>query len=1009
MSLANTKRVRHACQIINNEGVRTLATLNFNFKAIYIDQNKNKIKANCGITQNKISVQNDMGQTVFEKTIADFYYISCKSGKERIGLFSKLYVEISIENEPVVKVFCKKETEITEVIAAITKHREEIIKERTSIYDKAVSAFKKNTIKSCEEALSLFSSVRSWLDSKEYIEKCQQKISELKEKAEIERKNGVYSNAIASIKKKKTEAYLSALVALKEIEDWKDAKEKIKECEEALDKIYEEAASLMKEETINKLQEAVKIFDSLKDFRNAKDLSRQCYRKIEEIKTAIENEKKGKIYAEAVEISKDDTIPSIDKAISLLKEIKGWNDVDTLVKTLHDRKDELERIAEEKRKQGIYDKAVAEGKKDTINALEQAISILKEISGWKDVNVLIKTFEERKKALEVAAEEKRKNDIYQNATNFIQANTIESLEKAIKLFETILEWKDSKEQITFCEKQIKKIREAAFWEIIEAEKERCKKQDEDPKKYSATISKTTKAAVELFTHNPYCVLGLSCRASQNDALNVKDKVEKFARLKMTNAYKSAFDLKNLEKPSRDISNIQSSIVAAKELSHKWLWFVNEEYACWWDSAKIFDVLEKEEVESIDYDLLLAAYIQLVITDGSFNNFDKWQYLLTVIDNLLSLPSMKLSSILKLHIDETSTQESIGTLTESFKKTFLSPFYKLCENAGKAQISNLGKCLKKTFKSKELTDGLASALILNLTNRCYALESFLKEFPEEKASTEEKDKLVELAKSTENEVYENIDVLLKIVGTDSTYAKRIKKKYKELYWDVTLKLLNNNRKATCVPFIKKIYGFCDEGDQRRLRNTYGYKELGLTVDDLTPDEMNDIALAMEKDGDISEAMALLIMAANNGSDFAQSNLAFRYFEGKGVPQNRGLAKMWWTRAAQQGNEVAQNALRTMFQIPHEHYDLGYVYVGYNETKFVEVTLTYIGYVRLMGDMDFRNYINGGTYNYYGGRQTQNPCRIKIPCSGNWHVVVDNDGDEMGGLSSTCYTKTIPNYY
>lgn len=945
------KRVRHACQIINNKGVRTLATLNFNFKAIYIDQSKNKIKANCGITQNKISVKNDMGQTVFEKAIADFYYISCKTNKERIGLFNKLYVEISIENVPVVKLFCKKEAEITEVTAAITKHREEIIKERTSIYDKAVSAFKKNTIKSCEEALSLFSSVPNWLDSKEYIKKCEQKISQLKEKAEIERKDSIYRNAIAEIKKKKTESYLSASTALKEIEDWKDAKEKIKECEEALDKIYEEAISLMKEETINKLQEAVKIFDSLKDFRNVKDLSRQCYRKIEEIKTAIENERKGKIYAEAIEVSKDDTIPSIDKALSLLEEIKGWNDVDTLVKTLHDRKDELVKIAEEK----------------------------------------------------------RKNDIYQDANNYIQTNTIENLEKAIKLFETILEWKDSKEQITFCEKQIKKIREAAFWEIIETEKEHCKKQDDDPQKYSAAISKATKAAVELFTHNPYCVLGLSCRASQNDALNVKDKVEKFARLKMTNAYKSAFDLKNLEKPSRDISNIQSSIVAAKELSHKWLWFVKEEYACWWDSAKIFEVLEKEEVESIDYDLLLAAYIQLVITDGTFTNFDKWQYLLTIIDNLLSLPSMKLSSILKLHIGETSAQESIGTLTESFKKTFLSPFYRLCENAGKAQISNLGKCFKKKFKSKELTDGLASALILNLTNRCYALESFLKEFPEEKAGTEEKDKLVELAKSTENEVYENIDVLLKIVGTDSTYAKRIKKKYKELYWDVTLKLLNNNRKATCIPFIKKIYGFCDDNDQRILRNTYGYKELGLTVDDLTPDEMNDIALAMEKDGDISEAMALLIMAANNGSDFAQSNLAFRYFEGKGVPQNRGLAKMWWTRAAQQGNEVAQNALRTMFQIPHEHYDLGYVYVGYNETKFVEVTLTYIGYVRLMGDMDFRNYINGGTYNYYGGRQTQNPCRIKIPCSGNWHVVVDNDGDEMGGLSSTCYTKTIPNYY
>ena len=162
-----------------------MSLLNLNFKAIYIDQNKNKIKVACNVTQNQIKATNEAWQVVFEKAVSDFYYVSCKSGKERIGLFNKLYVEISIENVPVVKLFCKKEAEITEVTAAITKHREEIIKERTSIYDKAVSAFKKNTIKSCEEALSLFSSVPNWLDSKEYIEKCEQKISQLKEKAEI--------------------------------------------------------------------------------------------------------------------------------------------------------------------------------------------------------------------------------------------------------------------------------------------------------------------------------------------------------------------------------------------------------------------------------------------------------------------------------------------------------------------------------------------------------------------------------------------------------------------------------------------------------------------------------------------------------------------------------------------------------------------------------------------------------------------------------------------------------
>lgn len=853
LSLANTKRVRHACQIINNEGVRTLATLNFNFKAIYIDQNKNKIKAHCGITQNKISVQNDMGQTVFEKAIADFYYISCKSGKERIGLFSKLYVEISIENEPVVKLFCKKESEISEITTAISNCRDEIIKIRTDTYNEALKFFNKNTSNACKHALTKFTSIPNWLDANAYIAKCKIKIKELEAKEEAERKDKIYSDALYCFKKETIPALLSAIAEFKKIIDWKDSKDKITDCEKALDKFFEEAVCLMEGNSVDKLQEAIKKFDLLKDFKNAKDLSRQCSRKIEEIKTAIENERKSRIYAEAIEISKEDTISSIDKALLLLKEIKGWNDVDTLAKTLSNRKDELERIAEEN----------------------------------------------------------RKNKLYQEALSLLNTNTIESVEKAIKLFDNIIDWKDSKQQIIFCEKQLKKIYDAEFWNIIEKEKETCKSQEEVPTKYKCHFSKTTKAGIELFIHNPYYILGISCRSSQNDALNVKDKIEKFARLKMTNAYKSVFDLKHIEKPTRDIGAIQSAIVAIKELSHKWLWFADGEYSYWWDSPKIFEVLEKEEIENINYEILLAAYIQLVIVDGCFSRQENWDHLLSVIDKILCLPTMQLITILKNHIGDSASQETIGVLAESFKKTFLSPFYKLCENADKTQIINLGKCLKNKFKSKELTDGLAAALILNLTNRCYPLETFLKDFPEKGASVEEKDKLLELAKETENEVYDNIGVLLSIVGDDSTYAKRIKKKYKDLYWDVTLKLLNNNRKATCIPFIKKIYGFCDEGDQRRLRNTYGYKELGVSENDLSPDEWNALAIECDENGEISKSIYWFERAAKAGNVDAQSNLAFRYKDGKGVSRNISTAITWWKKSANAGNPVAQYMLSQVY--------------------------------------------------------------------------------------------------
>lgn len=55
------------------------------------------------------------------------------------------------------------------------------------------------------------------------------------------------------------------------------------------------------------------------------------------------------------------------------------------------------------------------------------------------------------------AEEARKNAIYNQAEAFMLKNSIKSCNKAIDAFETILNWKDSEEMIEDCRKKIKKI------------------------------------------------------------------------------------------------------------------------------------------------------------------------------------------------------------------------------------------------------------------------------------------------------------------------------------------------------------------------------------------------------------------------------------------------------------------------------------------------------------------------------------------------------------------------
>jgi len=95
--------------------------------------------------------------------------------------------------------------------------------------------------------------------------------------------------------------------------------------------------------------------------------------------------------------------------------------------------------------------------------------------------------------------------------------------------------------------------------------------------------------------------------------------------------------------------------------------------------------------------------------------------------------------------------------------------------------------------------------------------------------------------------------------------------------------------------------------------------------------------------------------------------------------------------------------------HEHYDLGWVFIGYGEIKVVEVTLNFSANVYLLDDSDFDDYLNCRNFSYYGGRPTQTPYRIKIPNSGHWHLVVDDGPGGLGGVRSSARIQTISNNY
>ena len=281
-------------------------------------------------------------------------------------------------------------------------------------------------------------------------------------------------------------------------------------------------------------------------------------------------------------------------------------------------------------------------------------------------------------------------------------------------------------------------------------------------------------------------------------LDVRDKIEKFARLKLAGGYKSTFDLKNIEKPSRDISSIQTAIVAAKDIAAKWLWFETDKYCSWWDKDEIFSLYEKEQNCS-EYDLILACFINAMICSPSFADSKKWNVVFTSIDKLLAKPKNELLKVLKKHIGSSSLNDE--EIIVSFKESILNPIKLLFENASKEQISNFSKI----NIPKIMSEAISSAIVSNVTNLCYPLDIYVKEVENDTSKTDI-NKLLSLINAVENSVYKNIEDYISIVGSNSTYAKRIKKKYKDAIWNATTILENNNLKNKSITYIKEIYEY-----------------------------------------------------------------------------------------------------------------------------------------------------------------------------------------------------------
>ncbi len=104
-----------------------------------------------------------------------------------------------------------------------------------------------------------------------------------------------------------------------------------------------------------------------------------------------------------------------------------------------------------------YARAKASMTADTIPNLYDSIDLYNQVIDFRDSKEMIAVCEKRIVEIQEEIEEKRKNDTYAEALSAMESSHASEVERAISLFESIIEWKDSEEKISACKNKIEKL------------------------------------------------------------------------------------------------------------------------------------------------------------------------------------------------------------------------------------------------------------------------------------------------------------------------------------------------------------------------------------------------------------------------------------------------------------------------------------------------------------------------------------------------------------------------
>ena len=220
---------------------------------------------------------------------------------------------------------------------AFIRERNEIAR-KESIYQRAFSAMQQKTEAGYRNAAELFASISDFKDAGMLFPECA-------ENAETVRKEGIYQNALSVAQAQTEGAYRKAEELFASISDYRDAAEKVAECqtkaEEAhKEELYQTCSKIFLSDggvanTITNWQAAIKGYAYLKDYKDSEQLLMTCRNRLSALESAekqklIEEEsiRKNYIYNLASQVASLNTVENLQKALDEWRKIPGWKDVD---------------------------------------------------------------------------------------------------------------------------------------------------------------------------------------------------------------------------------------------------------------------------------------------------------------------------------------------------------------------------------------------------------------------------------------------------------------------------------------------------------------------------------------------------------------------------------------------------------------------------------------------------------------------------------------------------------